>query len=100
MSGTKVLESGLNIVGEMLSVRIRVDYDGARLSHVTELFFVDEVRDCLAQDGLHVVSAADKAVLDACAALSDGSLRWLVRGTSVDIVALAEAEFARRGVKA
>lgn len=56
---------------------------------------VREMRAKLEAHGLHVVTAADKAVLDACAEKSDSTLR-LVQGRMRDV---ARAELARREQK-
>ena len=53
--------------------------------------------DALAAQGLHVVTAADKAVLDACAKATDGDLRATINGSAPRwLKPLAAAELARR----
>lgn len=51
---------------------------------------VDEARAALATRGLHVVDAADRAVLDACAALGETTCRWYQSSTPWRHVARAQ----------
>ena len=66
---------------------------------------VDDMRALLATQGLAIVPAAEvttpgeRKVLEACEGLDEGALRWLHKGTSLDIVTLVEAVLARRAEK-
>ncbi len=84
------MAEGLNLLGESLSVRIRVDYEGAHLSHATALFTLDELRECLAAQGLHIVTAGEKAVLATCADLADSTCLAYQRSGPFRFVAQTE----------
>ena len=66
---------------------------------------LEELRALLATQGLAIVPAAEvttpgeRKVLEACEGLDEGALRWLHKGTSLDIVTLVEAVLARRAEK-
>lgn len=89
----------LNLLGEQLSVRVRVDYEGAHLSHVTTLLTLDELRQCLADQGLHIVTAAEKAVLEAANLVLDSSLRRIADENGGCLADWAKAELAKREPK-
>lgn len=64
------------------------------------------IRESLAAQGLHVVTAADKAVLDAMGDISECDLRWTLEmgdidadGNDTPAVRACRAELARRGAK-